>query len=308
MNVKKEFLAQLDSENKTRLFNIAMDRKSFTDFEKQHGDVATWNKETVKKYYKLLDWSSSDYLLSVHRVFREYALFCKEKGYPENFDAYNEITTQDIDECLNHDKEMILSRSEVISFAKSYINPVDRFIILGLFEGIGAYGRQLEELSKSMMTDIDKKEMTMHLCTGRDIPVSSILVQAAEKASNTYIYKEAYGERVISLRADCKEWIIKPGAKAVEIHDPRSRFLVLQRYMKRINRIKGLKREISPDDLLMSGRVCLMKIVMEERGISLEEFFIDAEAVQEVDKIYGIYKKRVLDSLDKRYDYFREWF
>lgn len=170
------------------LFNIA------EEFEnKYEKDISNWTTPEIISWYKWLSKPSINSLLTINSTLKSYTQWCLQNNLvPDHQNHFLEISIEIIGKCVNLSilGQRTISRKELLLDLKRLVNPLDRFIILAIYEGIR--GKELCELINLKTTDIDGNYA--NLCTGRKIKISNELKNMAFESANTYIYYAKNGE------------------------------------------------------------------------------------------------------------------
>lgn len=152
-------------------------------------DLCNFTIQEIINYYKMRTTSYIDVLASLNSQFKLYTNWCLLNNYvSDNQNHYTEINKDILYECINIKKlsRNILTKKDITKLINSVINYRDKFIILAIFEGIK--GKNFCEIINLKLDDIDEKNMTAKLCTGRTVNVSKELIEYAQLSAKEYIY------------------------------------------------------------------------------------------------------------------------
>lgn len=169
---KKQFLAEKNeyskiSNNLLNIFEIAESRE-----EKYGQDMCEWNSDKIIEFYKYYSTSSISSLVVINTALREYTTWCMENGMvSDNQNHYGEIQSEALCKCLDISrlKSAVFLREEFLDKIKTLINYTDRFVLLGLFEGI----------PNSMICDVKLSDLNgnvLTLANGKQIELSRELI------------------------------------------------------------------------------------------------------------------------------------
>ena len=110
-------------------------------------DLCNLTVQEILLHYRLRCTTSLEMLMVLNNAYANYTDWCLSQGLVEDSqNHFREITNEALIGCINtglHQKK-ILSRKEILDICNSVANPVDAYVVLGLFEGI--YGRNCREL------------------------------------------------------------------------------------------------------------------------------------------------------------------
>ncbi len=227
---------------------------------------------------------------SQYKIYTEWCianqLFVKDRQ-----NHFKEITDDMLKQCINeYQKERsVVTRDYIVGEWDCLLNPVEKFILLGLYEGIGSDPKvgykDFENLRKECF-DRETHELQLY---NRVIKYSEQLYELAKEAVNTYeliVYDKSGNERSYKLLDDDR--IVKPGGNATTCN-----------YRNIIGKkIAKIKRElnnpaINIQSLKESGRIDMIKRKMAE-GKTLEEALSDPDVVNTYGRILS--KKRYISN------------
>ena len=184
--IKKEFIYQeLPSEQSMpdryeKIFDL------FAKDEKELGkDICNFSVNEIMSYYRSRSYSSYNSIYVINRLMIRYVDWCIANGYVlDNTNHFLEVSDKEIlSTCINttRKEKMFITRDELIEDMKNILNPCDKFLALGTFEGIGSIDRV--EFKDLTMDNIDGN--IIHL-PKRDLEISQLLVDYAKEAAETY--------------------------------------------------------------------------------------------------------------------------
>ena len=253
-------------------------------FETELGkDVSNFTYYEIVNMYKTWNESSFDTLQVNNSSLSLYTQWCLEQNLV--IDAQNhflEINKDVFLSCINgivNDKK-IVTREQVLKWARQLNNPSDGFIFLALFEGIK--GEQYVELTSLKPSDFHDGKVT--LCTGRIIEISQELYNFAIEASQEDMYYP-YGENKQPVKLLEEDLIIKNYPNTFVTDDS---FRAGRRLYNRIARCAsaiGISDYMKGNAFYESGRIAFIKQRSEELGISCREFIF--EHADEIKQQFG---------------------
>lgn len=242
-------------------------------------DLSLFNRPQVVGLLKSFNSKSKQYLHLLTFYFDDYYNWCLSEGLVDNTSIQNYYDTAFakgiIEEILPKRlyKDKYFTREQIIEYLEApSIDQVTKFVIYALF--IGIYGNDLEDLTNLKMSDLDEKNKTVNLVSGKVAHVDDIFIILMKKANEAkYIGIDNYmGDRLSTkhrsvVYAD-SPYVIKPcGVKPV--YEPIKQLLVrtkLQRLQKQLN-----NNFITATNLRLSGLIDYIIRKYESREISVHE-------------------------------------
>lgn len=313
-DIKLEFIDYNDKNNLTmengflpRLFN----QVSYYE-EKLNKDCCNFTITEIIAYYKSLYSISLEYLMNVNSQFRKYAdWYQKEKtDLIDNQNHYQEIDKDLLMTCVNTklNKMRMVTRKDLLKKISLLRNPSDKFIILGLFEGIG--GDNFKEFFDITENSFGKNSITLN--TGRTIPISQKLIDIGKESIEEYTYEIATkhseaGYQVRNFNENDKT-VIKIPVRKTFVGDDNDPQLQHQRIYSRVIRMKKLYGEevFTPSTLIQSGLIEKVREVMKNKNLSINKALKDKEVTDIFNKTisasrfvlkYGDYIKSLEEEL-----------
>jgi len=123
--------------------------------EKMNRDICEWTTKEIIAFYKKFATPYVQTLIVIHNSLTQYCNWCLENGLvSDNINHFSEIPTETICKCVdvNALKDRVFTREELLEEIKELPNYSDKFIILGLFEGIPVKGGVMNRIT---MGDLD---------------------------------------------------------------------------------------------------------------------------------------------------------
>ena len=260
---------------------------------KLNKDICTFSTTEIIECLKSFNSVSLESLMNARSQYKIYTDWCivrhiLVKDYQNHF---KEINDEMLRQCLNDflKNKSIVTRDYIINKCENdLLNPAERFILLGLFEGIGSGKISYKDFEGLTMECFN--EDTGKLQIGeRLISYSQKLYEYAKAASETYetvVYDKNGNKRDVKLRQDDR--IVKPGANAS-----------ICNYKQIINKkLTKIKQEldnpaITIQSLNESGRIEMINKLMKG-GKSKAEALEDMEMLNTYGSIPA--KKRYINS------------
>ena len=219
--VKERYIVENETRNKalrnqaTILFNRCEPIE--TELDK---DVATLTTPEIIKCFKSFNTVSLESLMNARSQYKLYTDWCIRnhivtKDYQNHF---NEISNDILKKCFNGYllEQRNINRDYIYRYMDTLLNPAEKFVVLGLFEGIGANTKvAYSDFMELRIEDFDTEAHKLRL-GNRLIAYSQKLYDLAIESANTYetvVYDKNGEERRIKLR-EGDDRIIKPACKS----------------------------------------------------------------------------------------------
>ena len=292
--IKKRYI----DENKNR--NLNLEKQCLILFnrcqpyeESADKDIACFSTAEILECFQAFNTVSLESFLNAPAPSEIYTDWCIANHIlvKDRQNHFREINTEMLKGCLNSyfkDKRVI-TREYILNNMDLLLNPSEKFVLLGLFEGIGsntniAY-KDFENLRIECF-DTEKGELQVG---NRMIKYSKELYNLAKEAANTYdnvVYDKNGNERHVKLADDDR--IVKPAVNA-------STFDYRNIIMKKLQKIKKALNNpvLNIQSLKESGRIEMINKLVEE-GMTREQAIDDKEVVN----TYGVMpaKKRYISN------------
>lgn len=246
-------------------------------------DLCDFNINEITEMYKLLGFASIEGIVVMNNTLSHYANWCLNENLIKNGQNVYETMSSDVlskllnKALINH---QIVSRETILTWAESFANPRDRFILLSFFE----YGKSklnFEDTVNARFRDIDEENHKMKLYSGRVVNVSDALIQFARISNNTFDVQLPYNR--IKLVEDGT--IIKRSNRTVEnpLRLGRNVYNSLMRALSHI----GVER-MSIDKISTSGQIHMINSIANEKGISGREVVYDDYYKKEIENQFDV--------------------
>ena len=158
--------------------------------EKQLGkDLSDFTVVEIIDMYKSLGVSSVDALYNMNNLFQRYTAWAlSQQMVRDGQNHYDELSDYELYKSLINPirhRNQFITREELISDCEQMPNPVDRFIALAIFEGIGVDPKLRYDEFKNLKTK-DFVDGKVNLPSGRSFNVSKELIKYAKESEETY--------------------------------------------------------------------------------------------------------------------------
>ena len=278
---KREFLA-IKSEKAITGGNLERGFKDAEKFEERKGkDLCDWNSKDILEFYKYIGTENVQSLIVLHNAFLEYTKWCMVNGLvKDNQNHFEEVGNQDLCECVDLYRlnKRIISREELLDAINGLPNYCDKFIFLGLFEGIPAKGDVLVNVKLS-----DLNGYILHLSNGNDLKISDELVHIMHQANEEKSYQSLSGRHEYDYLP--KETIIRSLDPTKLRGSTVNPTLLVGSRLRKCSKFMGY--DFTMKNLVESGRIHYIKKLMEEYNITMEEAVGEPKYRQMHEKIFG---------------------
>ena len=276
--------------------------------EKLQKDACSWTANEIIEFYKFLDLTSLESLSLINSNLAMYTSWCiNETLVPDGQNHYQELDQPTLLSCVNTDllQKSIITWEELTKAVESVTNYTDRFIFYALFEGMS--GELFKEITAAKDGDIEGH--TIHLCTGRDLEITSKTIEAAEAAlaEEEYVIVTDDREKTLPYRAEDDGYYFRrirnhSGETQNELANKAQ--ALSRRFIKAETSI-GLSRKMTPKRLLLSGKINFIKQIMKREGDN------DLERVlrnhrEEIDARYPVERLKSVRMFVQKYGVFFE--
>lgn len=291
---KQEYI----KENKDRFPGNYLENnfKRIGDIEEAFGkDVALFNVAEITDLYKFLSFEVLEVLRMLNSQLGLYTQwYCGENST----NHYREISLETLLGCLNTSTKRLFTRQEILSIIRDLDNAVDKFFLLGLFEGIK--GMRYCEMINARTRDIDEEKGRMHLVTGRCIDISRELIIYAKEAAmaDVYIGKE----RNVALKPD-RDLIIKERINAQDETKDEQKARRMSVKFDNLRKELNFPTNIRANQIVESGKVDFVRNYCRKLDIAPEEFFKDSILKKSLYKQYSIKEMNTNTFLLKNKEY-----
>lgn len=283
IDIKERFIDYYSNFNIIHPYRLKTLFESSEIFEESLGkDIGNFTKNELKEFYVFKDAKSINTLQVTNSLLKSYINWFIEQGMStDNQNHTDEIKLYDIEGCINKKvlAEKYITYDELTEYQKELDNPIDKFILQALFEGIK--GKSFDELLSLSIVDFDRVNCTVKL-KGRELNVSSKLINLAEDTVDTYEYYPLLGGKPYQLFGEDlfknkKRQIIETTSRRAE--RLAAKFRLLQKYFD-----NNLLSAIRVHD---AGIIYSMKQVMNETGMDIDELLSSRE-MEEIKIRYNI--------------------
>lgn len=285
--LKERYRTEKESYTTVSTYYFSSLFKKTEPFEEQlNKDLSNFTTHEIINMYKTLAIMSLDTIVTMNSNLSMYTQWCIQENLVNDYqNHFLEIDRDMMATFVNKlamDKKVV-SRQQILDWCQQLPNPSDSFCLLGLFEGIRGGGYL--ELALAKIEDFNDNVFTAY--NGREIKVSSTLIEYAEQSNETLDYQSITNTMTREVTLIENGRIIKdyPNVQRSE-----SLVVLRRRTQSRLARIfdyMGILDYMNGNDIRMSGVVEMVNTRSKELGISGKDY------------IYGI----GIEEIKKQYDY-----
>ena len=195
-----------------------------------------------------------------------------------------EMRLEDYDKCINKTlfNLKVVSKSTILNWVDQLENPRDKFILLGLFEGIK--GKDFCELANLRPEDVNGN--IVKLCTSRTIEISDKLKHIIEECIEEKIYYSTSGKEKKIMPLIDRGYVIKDYPNTKESVSEFQRGRQIYNSTQRIMQFIGIYPNVSANQIFESGKLDMIKTQAAKYGINCIDC-IYSEHINEVKDKYN---------------------
>lgn len=262
INVKEENTISSDNYYGNKMDNAEPYEKLFNK------DLCNFTVSEILDMYKGMNFYSPNTIYITNKLYADYTDWCINEGLvADSQNHYLLITREMTIDCVNVSamKSRVVSRETVIDWCNQAWNAADRFLILGLFEGIK--GNRYVDFTDTKIQDVEGN--TIHLASGRTLEFSDKLISYAYAShdENQWIY---YGSEAVSPLAAGDE-IMRQVARAVSNTDQNKWHRIFMR-SKRLFDYLGILGVVSMNAIRISGAIDYINRNAKEEGVNAKTY------------------------------------
>lgn len=253
--------------------------ESMAYFEKEYDrDICEWTSTEIIRFMKYMSTPRIQTLVIFKGAMSMYTDWCiTNRLVTDNQNHYAELTTETLCQCVDFEKlrTLLLTREELLENIQTLNNYSDRFIFLGLFEGINA-----QNLVNVSVSDLDGNELRLH--DGRTITISKELCHTILMAAEETTW--------VSTKIRQREYDYIPSDKiirSIDVKNPQTNMMLLigGRFRSAL-KYMGLPSEISRKDIMEGGRLDYIKQIMQKKNLPLDNV-LRSDIRNEIETRYG---------------------
>lgn len=254
------------------------------EVEEMYGkDLFNFTKKEILSFYKYLDSKSLDYLMVTNFNLIKYAQWAlQETLIIDGQNHFVELVNEELADCVNKlgVDESIVTKEQFEEMLNKIHSVRDKFIMRAIFEGIK--GTKYCEIINANINDINLKNKTIKLCTGRTVNISNDLIRVAEEAVAETSYISPNGREYI-LYGDygiiCKN--VRPNMSEA------NQFNIINKTVRNILNKIGASRYITINSIYTSGLIHQINEFAKQDGCTPEEVVSNTERQKYLINQYG---------------------
>lgn len=255
-------------------------------------DLCDFNRNELLKLYSFMNVSSVNVLYNLHQLTKRYMNDVDPQNKQKHYEETEGITREFLLRYCNKvaHKYRILTREEVIDIIENpvFMNTMDQFVLLALFEGIrGAACCEILNL-KSQDVKMENGKCIANLCTGRSVEISSKLYNIIMNTIEADTYIVSRKGNIMELELEKTDYIFRKVLVNNVNGEVKSKSV--QTRLRKLLTSIGLNKQVSIKSIFDSGLIAYTKQLAEENNISLTECLNDSRLWEKVLIRYG-YKK-----------------
>ncbi|SFU57602.1 phage lytic cycle repressor MrpR family protein [Butyrivibrio sp. INlla21] len=229
-------------------------------------DLSNFNITEILGLLKHFCTPSMETLMMGVSNFRRYTYYCIEQNMvSDGINHYEEVTNEMYLECVNKSlaEDKIVSREGLLKQVHLLENPVEKFVLFAVFEGLGGVGCM--DLVDIQLNQFKDNKVTLR--SGRELSVPEELIDIARESADEYFYypPNATSEKHERVRFKDEPGIIKSLYNVKDYSSDRRKAYNIVNKLRRISDREGTKAFLN-GHLVESGRIDLIKRTMKEQG------------------------------------------
>lgn len=253
-------------------------------FEKQKNkDLCEFTTPEIIEFYKFLDVASLESLIVYNVNLVKYGQWAMNNNLlSDNQNHFSELDNDVLFSCVNANKleNSVFNLEEFKDIIYSIKNDQDKFVFFCLFEGIK--GKNYEDIINMKLSDIDMKNKTVKLHSGRTVSVSTDFITIAINANDQKIY-ENYGEKNIQRNLVPSDKIYKEKSNSNGVDTPRTVYNTIVRNFKELGRADFTSNKM----IRNSGLIYYLNRRSDELQIPVKDLLYSPEKVKDIFEKYN---------------------
>lgn len=256
-------------------------------FEKElNRDACNFSTSEIKDMYKRLNFNYYNTILMFNSLMVSYTDWCFKKGYvTDSQNHYTEFDSETLSELVNKYvlTSRVVSRETVINWCSILPNYVDKFLVLGIFEGIA--GDNYIEITEIKNTDIDVKNSKINIYGRGWLEFSNELCEYARESCDVFTYESLHDNKFtkVNLENTPNAFKSRDNTKIVPNQFRKGRRVYTR--LKRIFVYLGIGDCFRAKDLANSGIIDYINKKATEAGVSGKEYLF--EHIDEINKRFN---------------------
>lgn len=279
---KLEFIKFYQGDSNNNFIRTIFEKIKY-DEEFRGKDISEFTEKEILETLNSFNTSSINSLRVKTSILRTYASWCETNGYiSNNINSFVGIGGSDLERCVNQyaRKNKLISYEQLFNMCSDLPNPVDKFILMGIFNGIR--GKNLNELGFLRRKDLHEDYFDLQT---RKIKVPFSLYAVAMESVEAEIYVYMKGRYVERKLMDC-DYVFKPRANVDDTAIGEGNGTRIQRRITNLKEVLDAP-ELTIASLYYSGMIHHMSIIAEEKGIDVIDV-LDTDGYEQIKEQYNI--------------------
>lgn len=245
-------------------------------------DICEWTSEEILDFYRYYGSRSIQTLVMLHNLLTSYASWCGINGLiSDNQNHFLEIKTDALCKCVdvNAVNNIIMTRDELLETIHQFLNMSDRYVFLGLFEGI-----PLNAIGAVRLDDLNKNVLTLPDGSTRELSNELVNIMHLADEEESYMSMAEKRKGIFPYVDGCNT-VLKPfvARKSVE----KNAVLMVGNRIRRCIKYCHLSPGITIKSISKSGRIQFIKDKAKEFGIRTEVMASESQYRIMHEEIYG---------------------
>lgn len=185
---KRQFIDEQLASGSFNPYSVNAIFKRVEEYEEVYGkDLSDFTPEQIKMMYKAYGYTVFESLKVANSWYKKYTDWC---GKADN-NAFATFREPELAKLVNND-EAIVSEKKIIQWCRELPNPSDRFLLLGLFEGIK--GENFADFVNLTVYDLYPQEGKIYIQGRGKLPFSGRLIGYGLESADTLEYASITGK------------------------------------------------------------------------------------------------------------------
>lgn len=282
---KQKFISlQIDNVTTSKYFYSSLFNRS-EEYERAfERDLSLFSLRQVELMYRSLRFTSLNVIKVTNSVYKTYTDWCEKNGKAVN-NIYSSLSERDLVGYLDVDgvRNQFVTREMIYKWCDLLPNPSDKFLLLGLFEGI--CGKEYCEFVHLRTRDVYSDTLELNLYNRGRIKVSPRLIQYAVESAETTRYYSISGKQKKIGQYKESDLVIKEYASVQPTTDDYwSGRRIYKKYLRVAHFLFG-SSEPTSKNISDSGIIEMIRRRSMELGISNKDYIIHHS--DEIARQYG---------------------
>lgn len=247
-------------------------------------DASNWTAYEIIEYYKMLNTSVHESLMTLNSILSQYTQFCLENNLvKDNQNHYLECTKDILHRCVNKTmfNKKIVDRETVIRWVYELPNPKDQFILLSLFEF--GKSKDFKDIVFAKPEDLKGNQLIL---SDRTVTISNELKHIIYNCVSENKYYAITGRNNAVFPLVDNGYIVKTFPNQdVNISDyqkGRNIYMSCQRIFDYL----GIKQWMTPNAISESGKLHMIKVKAKELNMTPMEYIYSSH-IREVERQFN---------------------